>query len=260
MARRFTPAGFCLRRGGHRGRADSAGGFCISHCFYSVKRGEGTVYSKNCDKLPKKLAIGLNLALCHTMSSFPFRTSVFNSTEAADVADISTTNQRNLRRHKYLDSNNGKWARYSLDELCSIATFGCLLKRGIPPQICKYHARKIGEHLADFAINNPEAVEGWQPQRPGVFLHICDDRNNAEEWFFENGFPARFFVILGQNARESFLADSLDAHFNEREEDLSGSIVIDLKRLGALIAKRAGRHLASILPAVENTSSKKAAA
>jgi hypothetical protein len=36
--------------------------------------------------------------------------------------------------------------------------------------------------------------------------------------------------------------------------------VIDLKRLGALIAKRAGRHLASILPAVENTSSKKAAA
>jgi hypothetical protein len=192
------------------------------------------------------------------MSEFPFRTSVFTSTEAADVADISTTNQRNLRRHKYLDSTGGKWARYSLDELCSIAAFGCLLKRGIPPLVCKMHARKIAEHLADFTINNPGAVEGWKPQRPGVFLHILDDRKSAEEWFFERGFPARFFVILGE---KSFLADSLDVHFDKMiDEDLSGSIVVDLKRLGILIAKRAGRHLASVLPAEENDKSKKVAA
>jgi hypothetical protein len=72
MARRFTPAGFCLRRGGHRGRADSAGGFCISHCFYSVKRGEGTVYSKNCDKLPKKLAIELKSGTVSHYEQLPF--------------------------------------------------------------------------------------------------------------------------------------------------------------------------------------------
>jgi hypothetical protein len=193
------------------------------------------------------------------MSEFPLKMSFFSSQQAAHIADISPTNQRNLRRHEYLPALDGKWARYSLDELCGIAAFGCLMRRGIPPQICKFHARRIAEHLADFAINCPAAVEGWAPKAANVFLRIGDDRSSAEEFYFESGaFPHRFFVVLGP--KEAFTADALELHFDKLAADLSGCIVIDLKRLGAKIAARAARHLASVLPTEKNSENKKAAA
>jgi hypothetical protein len=53
---------------------------------------------------------------------------------------------------------------------------------------------------------------------------------------------------------------SWELHFDKLAADLSGCIVIDLKRLGAKIAARAERHLASVLPTEKNSENKKAAA
>src|SRR5436190_378287 len=123
------------------------------------------------------------------MSEFPLKMSFFSSQQAAHIADISPTNQRNLRRHEYLPALDGKWARYSLDE--------------------------------------------------------------------SGAFPDRFFVVLGP--KEAFTADALEPHFDKLDADLSGCVVIDLKRLGAKIAARAERHLASVLPTEEDSENKAAA-
>ncbi len=98
----------------------------------------------------------------------------FSVSEAAALTGVSLARQRDLRRHGYIPSNGGRWARYSLEAACRLRLFHQFSLRGFGP------ARVAG------------AVEMFA----GVMAENC--RSNAAD----PANPARFGIMFDDGAGE----------------------------------------------------------
>jgi hypothetical protein len=64
---------------------------------------------------------------------FKIEQASFTASEAAVITGISSDQQRNLRRHRYLLKSKGGWTRFTLEEVARLLIIGQCSEGGIPP-------------------------------------------------------------------------------------------------------------------------------
>jgi len=170
--------------------------------------------------------------------------ATFTAAEAEAITGVSAANQRNLRRHGYLLPHEGKWTRYSPEELCALMLLGQLSGIGVPPAAAAPTAWEHGAALVTFVLQKPGAVEGGKPGPSRIWAYDNSVGNFREA--AAKLLDGRFLIV--SQAHQAFRVDSVDAILNGATylaEDLAALIVLDFNRLAEVIAERIGKPLLS---------------
>jgi len=200
-------------------------------------------------------------------------TATFLPTEAQEITGLTTAAIRDLRRLGYIASSDGKWARFTIQEIATLLVIGALQRRGLKSQFSSRIAEVAAAIIAGFAVRQAGAIDDPSrvtfdmkleavekpdsrlaakvPDSATLFglqlLPLIADVTNIARGKKPNHRWPRFLIVHGMEEANFRYEDDLTAYYQNRWDiDLSVVILIDLERLGQRLAARAGKPLVTI--------------
>jgi hypothetical protein len=202
-------------------------------------------------------------------------TATFLPTEAQEITGLTTAAIRDLRRLGYIASSDGKWARFTIQEIATLLAIGALQRRGLKSQFSSRIAKVAAAIITGFAVRQAGAIDDPSGVTLDVKLEvvekpdsrlaaaakvpdsvtlfgllllplIADVTNMARGKKPSHRWP-RFLIVHGMEEANFRWEDDLTAYYQNRWDiDLSVVLLIDLERLGQRLAARAGKPLVTI--------------